>query len=192
MTVDIKRLTAHLSQSQQEEITKAYEKQAENETAAFLWCFFLGWMGAHRFYLRQWGQGLIHLILALITIGIAVGGALANLDPTLVVLAALPFGLAALLWEIIDLFRIDDEVSGRNLRLAEKLIADTMLADTSVLQQAQTKLDEVLHHVAAESGQSTEAELVTTGLAAAAEPTLAGAGKSEPVVEAVPDTGTTK
>jgi TM2 domain-containing membrane protein YozV len=191
MTVDIKRLTAHLSQSQQEEITKAYEKQAENETAVFLWCFFLGWMGAHRFYLRQWGQGIIHLILALITIGIAVGGALANLDPTLVVLAALPFGLAALLWEIIDLFRIDDEVSGRNLRLAEKLIADTMLADTSVLQQAQTKLDEVLHHVAAESGQSTEAELATTGLAAAAEPALAGAGESEPVVEAVADTGTT-
>src|SRR5215469_4411180 len=100
MTVDIKRLTAHLSQSQQDEITKAYKKQAENQTAAFLWCFFLGWMGAHRFYLRQWGPGIIHLILALITVVIAVGGALAGVDPTIIIVAALPFGVAALIWEI--------------------------------------------------------------------------------------------
>jgi TM2 domain-containing membrane protein YozV len=175
MTVDIKRLTAHLSQSQQDEITKAYEKQAENETAAFLWCFFLGWMGAHRFYLRQWGQGIIHLILALITVVIAVGGALAKVDPAIIVVAALPFGVAALIWEVIDLFRIDDEVAAMNLRLAETLIAGTMLADTSVLQQAQTKLGEVLHHVAAESGQSTEGEKASVASAAvetdaAAEP----------------------
>jgi TM2 domain-containing membrane protein YozV len=195
MTVDIKRLTAHLSQSQQDEITKAYKKQAENETAAFLWCFFLGWMGAHRFYLRQWGQGIIHLILALITIVIAVGGALAGVDPTIIVVAALPFGVAALIWEVIDLFRIDDEVAAMNLRLAETLIAGTMLADTSVLQQAQTKLGEVLHHVAAEDSQSTEGEEAAVATAAAqtdaaAEPVLTGS-LSETPVEAVAATGAT-
>jgi TM2 domain-containing membrane protein YozV len=186
MTVDIKRLTAHLSQSQQEEISKAYKKQAENETAAFLWCFFLGWMGAHRFYLRQWGQGIIHLILALITVAIAVGGALAGVDPTIIVVAALPFGVAALIWEVIDLFRIDDEVAAMNLRLAETLIAGTMLADTSVLQQAQTKLDEVLHNVAAEDSQSTEGEGAAVAAAAAetdaaAEPVIAGSASEAPV-----------
>jgi TM2 domain-containing membrane protein YozV len=195
MTVDIKRLTAHLSQSQQEEITKAYKKQAINETAAFLWCFFLGWMGAHRFYLRQWGQGFIHLILALITIVIVVGGALAGVDPTIIIVAALPFGLAALIWEVIDLFRIDNEVAAMNLRLAETLIASTMLADTSVLQQAQTKLDEVLTHVAAEDTQSTEAEEAAVATAAAetdaaAEPAIA-TGVSEAPVEAVAATGAT-
>jgi TM2 domain-containing membrane protein YozV len=195
MTVDIKRLTAHLSQSQQDEIAKAYKKQAENETAAFLWCFFLGWMGAHRFYLRQWSQGIIHLILALITIVIAVGGALAKVDPTIIIVAALPFGVAALIWEVIDLFRIDDEVAAMNLRLAETLIAGTMLADTSVLQQAQTKLGEVLHHVAAESGQSTEGEEAAVATAAAEtdaaeEPAIASTTREAPV-EAVAATGAT-
>jgi TM2 domain-containing membrane protein YozV len=195
MTVDIKRLTAHLSQSQQEDITTAYKKQAENETAAFLWCFFLGWMGAHRFYLRQWGQGIIHLILALITVVIAVGGALVGVDPTIIIVAALPFGVAALIWEVIDLFRIDDEVAAMNLRLAETLIAGTMLADTSVLQQAQTKLDEVLHHVAAQDSQSTEGEeasvaTVAADTDAAAEPVIA-AGVSEAPVETVAAAGAT-
>jgi TM2 domain-containing membrane protein YozV len=195
MTVDIKRLTAHLSQSQQDEITKAYKKQAENETAAFLWCFFLGWMGAHRFYLHQWGQGIIHLIVALITVVIAVGGALAKVDPTIIVVAALPFGVAALIWEVIDLFRIDAEVAAMNLRLAETLIAGTMLADTSVLQQAQTKLGEVLTNVAAKSGQSTEGEEASVASAAvetdsAAEPATPSTTR-EANGEAVAATGAT-
>jgi TM2 domain-containing membrane protein YozV len=193
MAVDIKRLTAHLSQSQQQEIIKAYEKQAENETAVFLWCFFLGWMGAHRFYLHQWGQAVIHLILALITALIIVGGVLANVDPTIIVVAALPFGVAALIWEVIDLFRIDDEIAARNLRLAETLIAGSLLADTTVLQQAQTKLGEVLQNVASQSSQSAageEAAVVATaaGTDAAAEPVVPGAIASAPV-EAVAATG---
>ncbi|PWT77285.1 MAG: hypothetical protein C5B60_03020 [Chloroflexi bacterium] len=190
MTVDIKRLTAHLSQSQQEEISKAYKKQAENETAIFLWCFFLGWMGGHRFYLRQWDQGIIHLILALIAVLIAVGGALANADPTIIIIAVLPFALAALIWEVIDLFRIDDEVAAMNLRVAEQLIADSLLADTSVVQQAQTKLDEVLHHVAAQGSQSAEGETSSVATAAA-EPVTASAG-GEASVEPVAATGATE
>ncbi len=169
MTVDIKRLTAHLSQPQQDEIATAYKKQAENETAAFLWCFFLGWMGAHRFYLHQWGQAFIRLIIALIAIGVVVAGVIFKLDPTLVVLIALPFAMVALIWEIIDLFRIDDEVSARNLRLAETLIAETILADKTVEQQAQAKLDEVVHHVAAQALQEAQVEQAVTNEAAIAE-----------------------
>jgi hypothetical protein len=177
MTVDIKRLTAHLSERQQEEIAAAYKKQAENETAAFLWCFFLGWMGAHRFYLRQWTPAFLHLIVALITAAIIVVGVVAQLDPTFVVLAALPFGLIALLWEVIDLFRIDDEVSSRNLKLAESLIAKTMLADTTVERQAEVKLDEVLHNVTQQSSAETlQEEAATAGVLAAEQPQSEAAG----------------
>ena len=169
MTVDIRRLTAHLSGSQQDEIVKAYKKRAENETAAFLWCFFLGWMGAHRFYLRQWGQAIIHLLIVVIVAGIIVVGVLASINPTVVVLAALPFGLAALIWEVVDLFRIDDEVEARNLKLAETLIAGSMLADTSVLQSTQAELDKVVHNVAEIGVQSTNREEATTAVAAEGE-----------------------
>ncbi|MGO8949474.1 MAG: TM2 domain-containing protein [Ktedonobacterales bacterium] len=173
MTVDIERLTSHLSPSQRDEISRAYKKQEENETAAFLWCFFLGWIGAHRFYLREWGLAIIHVVLVLIMAGIIVAGVMANLNSTLVVLAALPFGLAALIWEVIDLFRIDDEVSARNLKLAETIIASAMLADTTVLQQAQTELDPVVHNVAARSSQVVEQEQSATDQAAADETTAA-------------------
>ena len=177
MTVDIKRLTAHLSERQQDEIATAYKKQAENETAAFLWCFFLGWMGAHRFFLRQWTQAFLHLLVALIAAGIIVVGVITNLDPTIIVLAALPFGLAALIWEVIDLFRIDDEVASHNLRLAETLIASTMLADTTVERQAEAKLDEVLHNVAQQStGEALGEEATTAGVLAAEQPETAAAG----------------
>ena len=176
MTVDIKRLTAHLSERQQEEIAVAYKKQAENETAAFLWCFFLGWMGAHRFFLRQWTQAFLHLLVALITAGIIVVGVVFQLDPTLIVLTALPFGLIALLWEVIDLFRIDDEVSSRNLRLAETLIASTMLADTTVERQAEARLGEVLHNVAQQStGEALSEEATTAAVLAAEQPETAAA-----------------
>ncbi len=186
MTVDIKRLTAHLSEGQRDEIAKAYKQQAVNETAAFLWCFFLGWLGAHRFFLHQWGQAILRLVIALIAIGIVVVGVIDGIDPTIFVLAALPFALVALIWEIIDLFRIDDEVSARNLKLAESLIARTMLADTTVEQQARAKLDEVVHHVAAETAQDEQREQAVTEAVAAAEPEAAGAA-----IYAEADTGAT-
>jgi TM2 domain-containing membrane protein YozV len=175
MTVDIKRLTAHLSEGQRDEIAKAYKQQAVNETAAFLWCFFLGWMGAHRFFLHQWGQAILRLVIAIVAIGIVVVGVLAGIAPTIYILAALPFALVALIWELIDLFRIDDEVSALNLKLAESLIARTMLADTSVEEQARTKLDEVVRSVAAETARDEQRERVITEIGAAAEPEAASA-----------------
>jgi TM2 domain-containing membrane protein YozV len=175
MTVDIKRLTAHLSEGQRDDIANAYKQQAVSETAAFLWCFFLGWMGAHRFFLHQWGQAILRFIIALIAVGIVVVGILTGTAPPIYLLVALPFALVAIIWEIIDLFRIDDEISALNLKLAESLIARAMLADTTVEQQARAKLDEVVHHVAAETAEEEQREQAITEIGAAAEPEAAGA-----------------
>ncbi|MBD2187187.1 NINE protein [Pseudanabaena mucicola] len=33
----------------------------KSRTAAILWCFFFGWLGAHKFYLGQAGLGILYL-----------------------------------------------------------------------------------------------------------------------------------
>lgn len=40
-----------------------YRRHAHrSKGAAFLWCVFLGWIGAHKFYLGQSGWGLLYLV----------------------------------------------------------------------------------------------------------------------------------
>lgn len=34
----------------------------KTRTGAILWCFFLGWAGAHKFYLGQSGWGIVYLL----------------------------------------------------------------------------------------------------------------------------------
>jgi len=34
----------------------------KTRTSAILWCFFLGWAGAHKFYLGQSGWGIVYLL----------------------------------------------------------------------------------------------------------------------------------
>lgn len=34
----------------------------KTRTGAILWCFFLGWLGAHKFYLGQTGWGIVYLL----------------------------------------------------------------------------------------------------------------------------------
>src|SRR5215475_843260 len=129
MSVDITRLTEHLPPQQREAVRKAYQARAENETAAFLWCFFLGVLGVHHFYLRQWGKGLLHLWPPLATTLVVGGGVVLDLSPVLIVAAAVPLVFFAVIWMFVDLFRIDAEVAGRNLQLAEQLAAAALLAD---------------------------------------------------------------
>src|SRR5262249_23965923 len=119
MSVDIARLTEHLSPKQREAVRKTYRARAENETAAFLWCFFLGVIGAHHFYLRQWGRGFPHLLPPLATALVIGGGVAFSWSPALIVAAAVPLVFFAISWMFVDLFRIDAEVASRNLQLAE-------------------------------------------------------------------------
>jgi TM2 domain-containing membrane protein YozV len=170
MSVDIARLTAHLPPQQRETIQHEYRHKADGETAAFLYCFFLGIFGAHRFYLHQWGKGFARLLLPLLAVAAAAGVLALGLDPTLIVVTAGPLLLIALIWMIIDLFRIDAEVSARNLKLAERLIANTLLADASVERQAAAKLDTVVRETAAraQTGAGTDEAATERGAAVAA------------------------
>lgn len=173
MSVDIARLTAHLPPPQREMIQHEYRHKADGETAAFLYCFFLGIFGAHRFYLHQWGKGFARLLLPLLAVAAAAGVLALGLDPTLIVVTAGPLLLIALIWMIIDLFRIDAEVAARNLKLAERLIANSLLADASVERQAATKLDTVVRETAARAQTAAGADEAAAAREAAS---AAGAG----------------
>ncbi|HEX2349577.1 MAG TPA: NINE protein [Ktedonobacterales bacterium] len=146
MSVDISQLTAKLDPQRQEMIREQYEERATNPTAAFLLCFFLGSAGAHRFYLGEWRVALAHLALFVAGVAALVAGLTQTL-PLTEKLANHPVGalldalgvvllLVALIWEIIDLGRIDHQVYQRNLLLAEGIIAGNLLADHTVEDQA--------------------------------------------------------
>ncbi|WIG57743.1 MAG: hypothetical protein OJF49_000488 [Ktedonobacterales bacterium] len=161
MSVDITRLAAHLTPQQQEAVKKAYSAHAENETAVFLFCFFLGIFGAHRFYLHQWRSGFLHLVLPAAIAVIVVGGLLANINIAIVAIIALPFLLIALIWWLLDLFRIDSEVGSHNLTLAEQIISKELLADKTVETQARAKLAELEHDTAAPAAGAATYEATT-------------------------------
>ena len=176
MSVDITRLTAHLSPEQQDEVKRAYRRRHENSTAAFLWCFFFGTLGAHRFYLKQWGAGFLRLLVPLIAVAAVVAGIVLKLQPAIVVAIVIVLLLIALLWEIIDLFRIDHEVYARNLKLAESLIAGTLLSDHTVEQQATGRMEGLMLQARDEAASAARAERQEVAAdAAAAVPPVAAA-----------------
>lgn len=187
MSVDIKRLTAHLSPQQQAAVRKVYRERAENSTAAFITCFFLGVLGAHRFYLKQWRQGFLHLLLAAAIALVIGGGLLLRLPVVSVVIIAGILLLLALLWVIVDLVRIDDEVAGHNIKLAEMLIAQTLLSDHTVEQQADAKLGSLLHETAAQANDAaTYGRMPSPNDTAAAAPISAvGAVSAQYVADTV-------
>lgn len=103
MSVDIAYLSAHLPERQRAAVQAEYERNAKSPTTAFLLCFFLGAFGAHRFYLGQTAAGVVRLVLS-------------------------PLVIPTIIWEIVDLFRIDADVATSNQTLAGRLIARAALA----------------------------------------------------------------
>lgn len=173
MSVDINELAAHLDARRQTQVKEQYDARATHATTAFLLCFFLGYLGAHRFYLRQWRSAFARLILFVLgAAGLAAGYvASAPLNAALFVIGGLLI-LACLIWEVIDLGRIDNEIHQRNLLLAEGLIAGALLSDTSGVEAAAQQVDEVRRAAAAQS------------LAASAAPAGAGAITAEDLAQA--------
>lgn len=176
MSVDISQLTARLDPERREAVKSQYEERATNPTAAFLLCFFLGSAGAHRFYLREWRVAFAHLALFLIGAAALIAGLLQTI-PLTTKLATHPLGfaldvaglallLAALIWEIFDLGRIDHQVYQRNLLLAEGIIAGNLLADQSVVEGARRKL-EAISAQAHEQAQHTAMPVAAAGVGAA-------------------------
>ena len=180
MSVDLNRLTAHLSPKQQDDVKQAYHRGAEHSTTAFLYCFFLGTLGAHRFYLRQWRKGFAHLIVLLALAAVLVAGVALTWSPLVVIAVVIPLAIIALTWEIIDLFTIDHEVYEHNLKLVERLIGTSLLSDHTVERGADAKLENMLsgaeaHATSAARHDQTVADAVSAGAlaqetAAAAEP----------------------
>ena len=144
MAVDFDRMAAHLPADQRKQLSRQYRRSAKNETTAFLSAFFLGIFGVHHFYLGEWARGFAHLIipvLAAIAVVAGVLGGLPSLPVTIIVVVLLAVGL---IWEILDLFKVDDKVRHRNLALAESLIGAGALAESSTLTDAVSRLDSAL------------------------------------------------
>ena len=158
MSVDFERMVAHLPADQRKQLSRQYRHDAKDETTAFLSGFFLGIFGAHHYYLGEWARGLAHLILPVLAALAVVAGVFGDLPSLPVTIIVVVLLVAALIWEIVDLFQIDGKVRKRNLALAESLIGAGALADSSALAGAVAKLDSVV-----------------TGAAAPAVPTMAGA-----------------
>lgn len=91
------------------------EQRVANESrsalVAYLLWFFLGFFGAHRFYLGRWGSGLVQLVL------FGIGSAL-----TFVLVGYLPLALLGLWW-LIDALLIPGMISSDNALLRWQISA---------------------------------------------------------------------
>ena len=86
-----------------------YDAQKKSAGAAYLLWFFLGWVGAHRFYLGSSGSGAAMLILWLVGLFTAIVGI------GLILIAAVG------IWWFVDLLLIPGIIRDHNMRLAQQL-----------------------------------------------------------------------
>ena len=85
-----------------------YDANRKSTGVAYLLWFFLGWFGAHRFYLGQTGTAVTQLLLLLLGwIPMFVGW------------------IALGIWLFVDLFLIPGIAREQNLRLADRLTLGT-------------------------------------------------------------------
>ena len=90
-----------------------YDIEKKSLLVAYLLWFFLGYVGAHRFYLGRPVSGLIMLILSAVTLVL-----------TLVSFGFLGFVWAVVgLWWLIDALLIPGIVAGRNTRIADRVFS---------------------------------------------------------------------
>lgn len=91
------------------------EQRVANESrsalVAYLLWFFLGFFGAHRFYLGRWGSGLVQLVL------FGIGSAL-----TFLLVGYLPLALLGLWW-LLDALLIPGMISSDNALLRWQISA---------------------------------------------------------------------
>lgn len=170
MSVDITKLSAHLTPALQSEVKTAYHKESKEPTTAFLLCFFLGLLGAHRFYLGEWGKGLAHLALTLAGVVVLMTGLIIQGSNGLILdLVGAGVLLIGLIWEAIDLSVIDQQVYNRNLAVAERVIAAVTLSDTSPENAAITELASLDRKSAGSAAPTAAALPEGAGIITAAE-----------------------
>jgi len=87
----------------------AYDAQKKSTLIAYLLWWFLGYFGAHRFYLGHTGSAIAMLIITLI-----------SLAGTLILIGFV--GLIAIgIWWLVDAFLIPGIIRDHNMRLAAML-----------------------------------------------------------------------
>ena len=90
-----------------------YDMEKKSLLVAYLLWFFLGYVGAHRFYLGRPISGFIMLALSAVTL----------------VLALVSFGFLSFLWVVVGLWWLVDAllipglVAGRNTRIADRVFS---------------------------------------------------------------------
>lgn len=90
-----------------------YDIEKKSLLAAYVLWFFLGYVGAHRFYLGRSVSGLLMLALSAVTL----------------VLTLVSFGFLVFLWFpislwwLIDALLIPGIVAGRNSRIADRIFS---------------------------------------------------------------------
>ncbi len=141
MSVDFERMSANLPADQRKQLDHQYRRSAKNETTAFLSCFFLGIFGVHNMYLGEWARGIAHLIIPVVAAIAVVAGVLGDLPSLPVTVLVVALLVVGLIWEIVELFQVDNKVRRHNLTLAESLIGAGALADSSTLTDAVARLD---------------------------------------------------
>lgn len=94
-------------------VSAQYDIEKKSLLAAYVLWFFLGYVGAHRFYLGRPVSGVILLALSGVTL----------------LLSLVSFGVLSFLWVLVGLWWIIDAllipgmVSGSNRRIADRVFA---------------------------------------------------------------------
>jgi TM2 domain-containing membrane protein YozV len=165
----------HLTLQQHTALQRDYDSQYKNPTTAFLLCYFLGAIGAHRLYLGQWGAAALRLLLPLIAAALAILGALDILSFATFSLAIIAL-LCALIWEALDLISLDAEVNAANAALMDHLLATSGPIPLAPQQPAPTPAPQV-----------AQSEPVDTSATIVPPPVSAPAAPEPPTLTFEPD-----
>jgi TM2 domain-containing membrane protein YozV len=188
MSVDFERMAAHLPADQRKDFGRKYRRSAKNETTAFLSCFFLGIFGVHHMYLGEWARGLAHLIIPVVAAIAVVVGVLAGLPSLPITVLVAVLLIVGLIWEIVELFQVDDKVRRYNLAQAESLIGAGAMSDNSALTDAVARLDSAMTGATVVAGVAVAGGITAEDVSAA----RAMAGEHNAAIMEEFDSSTTK
>ncbi|HEX9067198.1 MAG TPA: TM2 domain-containing protein, partial [Ktedonobacterales bacterium] len=122
MELDMSSIAAHLSPGRRTVVETLYAKKARSPLAAFLLCFFVGPVGLHHAYLRQWGRIWGHLPLPAIALAFA-GLGLGHILTTSVALIGFLIAMGgAIVWSLSELRTVDGAADTWNAALAQRLV----------------------------------------------------------------------
>lgn len=97
------KLKSELTESQKYLVKEEYEKKKLKPYVMWLLYLFFGGLGAHRFYLKDYGHALSMLIVTLF-------------------ISWITFGVATIIWLIIELFLIQNRINEKNEQIEFNII----------------------------------------------------------------------